>query len=153
MKYTAIIGEVKQHWFGYFPDFAGVFIVTATTRPALLKKLEYNLGEYIPLHQGKLPKAKVKSILDIPPDELRGLKNPEAVMVEVTQVNPLSLEIGRLIDSSQLTAAQIAARVGTTTSALSRMRNPKYTRHNFETVRRLAAAVGTRVTVHFEPLA
>ncbi len=152
MNYIAIIGQVKRHWFGFFPDFSGVFIITATTRAALVKKLSYNLSEYLPLHQGKLPAAKVKQVSDVEKDQLEGLVNPEAVVVEVVAVNPISLEIGRLIDSSELTAAQIAARVGTTTSALSRMRNPKYTRHNLETVRRLAAAMGLRMTMQFEQI-
>ncbi len=152
MNYTAVIGQVKRHWFGFFPDFAGVFIITATTRAALLKKLGYNLSEYLPLHRGQLPKAKVKQVSDLSNDQLEGLVNPEAVLVEVTVVNPISLEIGRLIDSSELSAAQIAARVGTTTSALSRMRNPKYRSHNLETVRRLAAALGLRMTMQFEQI-
>ena len=150
MIYTAIIGQVKRNWFGYFPDFAGVFLITATTRAALLKKLEYNLSEYLPLHRGQLPKAQIKSIADVAADELEGLRDPEAVKVSATEVNPISLEIGRLIDSSPLSAAEIALKLGTTTSALSRMRNPKYARHNLETVRRFAEAVGVRMTMRFE---
>jgi predicted RNase H-like HicB family nuclease len=150
MKYNAVIGKVGRNWFGFFPDFPGVFIIAATTRAALMKKLGYNLSEYITFHQGPFPKAKIKKLSDIDPEELEDIQNPELIAVEVADINPISLEVGRLIDSSDLTPAQIAAKAGTTTSALSRMRNPRYTRHNLETLRRLASAVGARVSMKFE---
>jgi transcriptional regulator with XRE-family HTH domain len=65
--------------------------------------------------------------------------------------NPLSQEIRRAIQKSGLTLSEIARRMGTTESAVSRMASPRYRGHTVGSLERLAEALGARLEVRFAP--
>jgi transcriptional regulator with XRE-family HTH domain len=51
-----------------------------------------------------------------------------------------------------LSQKELAARVGTTASAISRLEDANYEGHSLSMLRRIAAAVGQRVEVKFVPV-
>ncbi len=69
------------------------------------------------------------------------------VYVEPHPVNPTSLELRRALKASGLTAREVAKRMGTTPSALSRLLDPFYFGHSLESLRRFAQALGGEVRV------
>lgn len=52
-----------------------------------------------------------------------------------------------------LTQAQLAKRIGTTASAISRYENAEYDRYELRTLQKIAAACGVRVELNFQPKA
>jgi transcriptional regulator with XRE-family HTH domain len=63
--------------------------------------------------------------------------------------------VGRLLHDLRtragLTQKELAKRVGTTSSAISRLENADYHGHSLSMLRRIAAAVGHRVQIRFVP--
>jgi ribosome-binding protein aMBF1 (putative translation factor) len=60
-------------------------------------------------------------------------------------------DIHRLRTEAGLTQAQLARKVGTATSVISRLEDAEYTGHSLSMLRRVAAALGRRVEVRFPP--
>lgn len=72
-----------------------------------------------------------------------GLAPGDVVMfVEPAPVNPVSLEVAEAIRASGLTQKEVARRMGTTQSAVSRLADPFYWGHSVESLRRLSEALG-----------
>lgn len=63
-------------------------------------------------------------------------------MVIAQQIYDLRMEAG-------LTQAELAKRIGTSTSVISRLEDSDYERHSMSLLRRVAAAFGKRVQVRF----
>ena len=53
---------------------------------------------------------------------------------------------------SGLTQAEIAKKIGTTASAISRYENAEYDRYEIQTLRRIAEACGARLEIKFEDI-
>jgi ribosome-binding protein aMBF1 (putative translation factor) len=60
-------------------------------------------------------------------------------------------QILRLRLAAGLTQAEVAKRVGTTASAISRYENAEYDRYELRTLKKIAEACGGRFQVLFEP--
>ncbi len=148
MKYLAVIGKAApRSWNAFFPDFPDAF-TTASSRSALLNKLSELLG--LCLEEYPVPTERIQLFDQIHPDDLEGLSEVETTLITALEINPVSLEVARAIDQSQLTPSEIAKRMKTTPSSISRMRDPKYSGHSISALSRLAEAVGAKLTVRLE---
>lgn len=65
----------------------------------------------------------------------------------------LGLKIRRLRREAGLTQAQLAKRIGTQPSAISRLEDADYDGHSIQTLAKAADALGMRLIVDFEPKA
>jgi antitoxin HicB len=149
MNYLCVIGKYKRGWHGIFPDFAGEIIVGASTQKALEAKLANVLGAHLQAI-GHKPKPRFKTLKRIDPDLLEGLTDISSVMIEPASVNPVSLEVVRVIQGARVSKAEIAKRMGTTQSVLSRLSDPEYAGHTVGVLQRLAEATDTKLKVAFE---
>lgn len=123
-------------------------LATSTSRKDVLERASRVLGVYLfeqtvsgyavpkPLPHDKLALSDVEGDYEI-------------VDIEPMPTNPLSLEIAILIDKSGLTQSEIAKRMGTTQSVVSRLADPFYWNHSLKSLERLAKAVGREVEIHF----
>lgn len=73
----------------------------------------------------------------------------EIVDVQPLPTNPRSLEIARLIEKSGMTQSEIARRMGTTQSVVSRMADPFYWNHSLSSLDRFAKALGKTIEVRY----
>ena len=63
----------------------------------------------------------------------------------------LGWKIRRVREAAGLTLAQLAKKVGTTASGISRIEDADYDKHSMSLLHRVAVALGLRLTVNFEP--
>ena len=64
----------------------------------------------------------------------------------------LGEQIRDLREKAGLTQEQLAAKIGSSKSAVSRIEDADYDSHSLTTLRKIAAAFGQRLRVEFEPL-
>jgi len=64
----------------------------------------------------------------------------------------VAMDIYELRTRAGLTQRELAARVGTTASVICRLEDADYEGHSLAMLRRVAAAVGHRVVVKFQPI-
>jgi DNA-binding XRE family transcriptional regulator len=86
-------------------------------------------------------------------DEFVG-DNPERI-AEFEQARTdanIAGQVYQLRTEAGLTQRELAARVGTTASVISRLEHSDYEGHSMAMLRRIAAAVGKRVEVRFVPI-
>jgi antitoxin HicB len=149
MNYLTVIGKTGRNWVAIFPDFPGAIIVTASSENALEKKLDVALGAHLEAI-GNTPAPRAKRLKDVDEDLLEGMKSVKTALITPAHINPISLEVANLIESSGLTQSEIARRMGTSQSALSRLARPDYDAHSVPVLERLAGATGKRLRVTFE---
>ncbi|MGQ0809622.1 MAG: helix-turn-helix domain-containing protein [Nitrospiraceae bacterium] len=70
---------------------------------------------------------------------------------EESQKLAIGEQLTRLRREAGLTQAQVAQRVGTTASAISRYENAEYDRYELRTLQRIVRACGGRLDVTLEP--
>lgn len=77
------------------------------------------------------------------------LQNPKFRKGFEEEVEKLSIaeQIARLRVQAGLTQAQLAKKIGTTASAISRYENAEYDRYELRTLRRIAEACGGQLTL------
>lgn len=63
----------------------------------------------------------------------------------------LGMKIQRLREEAGLTQAQLARKIGTQPSAISRIEDADYDSHSVETLARVAEALGMNLIIDFEP--
>ncbi len=78
--------------------------------------------------------------------ELRALIDEEQINAEV------ALEIYELRTCRGLTQTELASRVGTTQSVIARLEDADYEGHSLRMLRRIAEALGARLSVHLIPV-
>ena len=149
MKYLCVIGKYKRNWWATFPDFPGQILVSASTPKALEGKLVNALGSLFETLE-KIPKAKTRTWKEINQDLLEGQTDFRTVWVEAAMVNPVSLEVAQVIQQASVSKAEIAKRMGTTQSVLSRLSDPAYSGHTVGALQRLAAATDSKLKIVFE---
>lgn len=97
----------------------------------------------------RLPRSDALEILDrmIGDDpELRALIEEERVNADV------AMEIYQLRTSRGLTQNELADRVGITQSVIARLEDADYEGHSLRMLRRIAEALGARLSVHLVPV-
>jgi ribosome-binding protein aMBF1 (putative translation factor) len=78
-----------------------------------------------------------------------GDSEAEALLEEVRSEAEIARTIHRLRTQAGLTQRELAERVGTTASVISRLEDADYAGHSLAMLRRIAAALGRRVEVRF----
>lgn len=78
-------------------------------------------------------------------------ENAAAELDEARESASVARCIHELRASAGLTQKQLAERVGTTHTAISRLENDDYDGHSLAMLRRIAAALGKRVEIRFVP--
>ncbi len=78
--------------------------------------------------------------------DLRALIDEEQINTQV------AVEIYELRTSRGLTQTELASRVGTTQSVVARLEDADYEGHSLRMLRRIADALGARLSVHLIPV-
>lgn len=149
-KYLMVVEQGKTNLSAYVPDVPGV---SATARS--LEEMRERMAEALAVHLEGEP-APEPSVLsraqaDRHAREVLGqsLTNDDIVeFIEPAPMNPVSLEVAEAIRTSGLTQKEIARRMGTTQSAVSRLADPFYWGHSVESLRRLSEALGAELELH-----
>lgn len=77
----------------------------------------------------------------------------EIAWVEPATVNPVSLEIERVIRAAGLSEAEVARRMGTSRAAMTRITDPFYWGHTLATLNNLALTLDRTLEVTLKPKA
>jgi transcriptional regulator with XRE-family HTH domain len=83
---------------------------------------------------------------------VEGKPEMEAILDEEREEAEVARLVYELRSRAGLTQKELAARVGTTPSVISRLEDANYGRHSLSMLRRIAAAVGQRVEIRFVPV-
>jgi DNA-binding XRE family transcriptional regulator len=78
-----------------------------------------------------------------------GNPEAEALLQEARAEAELARTLYRLRTEARLTQQELARRIGTTASVISRLEDADYTGHSLAMLRRIAAALGRRVEIRF----
>jgi DNA-binding XRE family transcriptional regulator len=70
---------------------------------------------------------------------------------EEAQKLAIGEQLSRLRQQAGLTQAQVAKRIGTTASAISRYENAEYDRYELRTLQKIVSACGGRLDITLEP--
>lgn len=83
----------------------------------------------------------------------RTLKNPRVrALYEAEKLNlQVALTIRRARETAGLTQGELARRVGTTQSVISRLEDADYEGHTFRILERIATALGQQVVIDLRP--
>jgi len=85
-------------------------------------------------------------------EELTGKSREIARLVEQDQANlDIARKIYELRTKAKLSQAELARKVGTTQSVISRLEDADYDGHSLEMLRRIASALEKRVEIRFLP--
>jgi len=85
-------------------------------------------------------------------EKLTGKSQEMADLVELEQANlDIARQIYELRTKAKLSQAELARKVGTTQSVISRLEDADYDGHSLEMLRRIAAALEQRVEIRFLP--
>ncbi len=85
-------------------------------------------------------------------EELTGSSQEMTALVEQEQANlDIARKIYELRTKAKLTQAELARKVGTTQSVISRLEDADYDGHSLEMLRRIASALEKRVEIRFLP--
>jgi ribosome-binding protein aMBF1 (putative translation factor) len=83
---------------------------------------------------------------------IEGKPEMEAILEEERGKAEVARLVHELRTRAGLTQKELAARVGTTPSVISRLEDADYGGHSLSMLRRVAAAVGQRVQIRFVPI-
>jgi antitoxin HicB len=128
-------------------------LATSTSRKDVLERASRTLAVYLfeqYLSELLVPKPLAHDQLDLS-DFVDS--DFEIVDIEPLPTNPCSLELAKMIEASGLTQSEIAKRMGTTQSTVSRLADPFYWNHSLSSLERLAKAVGQTVEIRFSKAA
>ena len=149
MKYVAVLERAPTNYGGFVPDVPGATGI-ADTREATLRSLAEGLALAIQdLTERGLPIPPPSDRADLNIDEHEPEESYEIVTVSPAPMNPVSMEIERVMDTAGITQAELARRMGVSRSVASRIIDPFYFGHSVKTLRRVADALGFELEVTF----
>jgi antitoxin HicB len=149
MKYLCLLNIETDGFSATIPDFGNSIISSGDTRDEIIQLTREALAIYLQ-EINENPAPKHFKLEDISAEILEDFDQPEAILIEPMPMNPVSLEVERIIERSDLTLAVLAKRMGTSPAALVRMKNPFYWGQSLETLRKLADATNAKLEVHFK---
>ncbi|MGI8746863.1 MAG: helix-turn-helix transcriptional regulator [Deinococcus sp.] len=142
--YLTIISSGERNWNALVPELH--CIVTAPGREDLLRLTRESIA--VALEGAPDAVARIRSAEGLSPGlraELDGTE--ELLFLPPAPMNPVSLEIEQALAAAGLTQAELARRLGTSRSAVSRLLNPFYWGHSLDILRRIAAALEANLEV------
>jgi antitoxin HicB len=148
MKYLLVISHDPDGFSAFIPDFNPGILVSADSREDAIR-----LGcEALTIYLSEVGEvsAKYLNLKNVPDALLEDSLNPEAVLIEPAPMNPISLEIERIIEWSGLTLTALAKRMQTSPAALVRLKDPFYWGHSVRSLREIASATGMSLEVKFK---
>lgn len=83
---------------------------------------------------------------------IRGKPDMEALLVEVREEDEIARQIYALRTDAGLSQRALAKRVGTTASVICRLESADYEGHSLSMLRRVAAALNSRVSLKMVPI-
>ena len=147
--YLIVIEKAAGNYSAYVPDVPGVAATGKSveeTRDHMAEALAVQLNG-MREDGDALPVPVLKSA-----DEVEDLAPGDAVaFVQPAPMNPVSLEVERVLREARLTQSELARRLGTSRAAVSRLADPFYWGHSLATLRRLAEVLGLEVEVRLKP--
>ena len=150
MKYPYVIEKAKNNYAGFFIDASCV--ATANTKEELKEKLSRGLAIYIleARKYGQHPSPTPEKNIDLSEYGI-SLDNEgvELGYTEPASINPTSLAIDQAIKAVGITEAEVARRMGTSRSALSRITDPFYWGHTMTMLKKFADSIGAKIEVSF----
>lgn len=143
-SYPVIISQGERNLSASAPDLPGCIAVGETG-----DEIERLMGEAMALHLLGLDEDGTARPEPTRPGRLAAPLKPHQRLtwLEPAPTNPVSLGIERAVRQSGLSGAEVARRLGTTRSVLSRLTDPFYWGHSLDSLRRLARALGGEVEV------
>lgn len=146
MKYLAVLEYGPENYSAHIPDVPGC-IATGKTLELVMQSISEALALH--LEDGSAPPVQTFDA------ELLELADRDSVAwIEPAPMNPVSLELERILKVKRFSQTEIAARMGIKRQSLHRMLSPFYWNHETETLRKFAAAVGMELQISLrEPVA
>jgi antitoxin HicB len=147
--YLCLLERETDGFSAIVPDFENSIVVSGDTREEVLELAREALALYLN-ELGDFPVARFKTLKSVPKALLEDFAHPMTELIEPAMMNPVSLEVSRIIERSGLTLTEIAKRMRTSVAALVRMKNPFYWGHSLKTLREFGEATGTSLEVKFK---
>jgi len=135
--------ETESSTYAGFCEGAPVFVAGKPSREAAIQALQEGLAYYL-AHLETEGRA-----LPRPPENARGEEGLELVWLTPAPVNPVSLEIERLMKKRGVSRSELARRLGVAPSAVTRWLDPLYFGHSLQTLRRVAEALDSDLEIRF----
>lgn len=142
MKFLTVVSKAKRNWCYTVPELH--CIGTHKTYEGALKLAAEAIAFADPQSDPEILDA---SQLD--PEIYGDDDDLEIVFLEPAPINPVSLEIEKLIKHSGISYRELAHRIGIGHASISRITNPFYWGHNVETLRRVTKALDAELEIKF----
>jgi antitoxin HicB len=147
--YAVVIEQANKNLSTYAPDLPGA-VATGRDRAEVIE----NMRSALLLHLLGLHESGEATPRPTPWEELQLQveldPSDEVVWLEPEKPDPVSTEILWAIERSQLSQAEVARRMGTSRSTISRLTNPVYHGHSLQTLRRLGEVLDLNLCVSLE---
>lgn len=147
LMYTAVVRNNGKNWSGFFPDLPGTAATGGDKEQLILR-----LSEVLALHLMDMREDSE----DIPApknysDVALAKRYPDSESVQIVEalVNPVSLEIGRVISETGKSLRQLEEEKGIGYSVLSRLQDPFYWGHSLKSLMAFADAFGVKPHIEF----
>jgi antitoxin HicB len=148
MPHLIVLEAGENNWSAYAPDLPGVVATgrnEADTERRMREALALHLYEM--KRDGDVLPAQI-STPDHYPDRAKG---DIARLVDPAPLNPVSLEIERVLAATGKSLRQLAQETGISQPTLSRLQNPFYWGQSVASLRTLARVLGAELEIRFRP--
>ncbi|MEX2541021.1 MAG: type II toxin-antitoxin system HicB family antitoxin [Trueperaceae bacterium] len=147
VTYLGVIERAPKNYSGFIPDVMGA-IGVAGIREETLKSLSEGLALALEdLAERGLPVPVPSDLENLNLDEYEPEEPYEIVSVSPAKMNPVSIEVENALESTGVTRAELARRLGVPRSVVSRITDPFYFGHSVSTLRRVADALGVDLQI------
>lgn len=143
--YPFIIEKAESNYAAVAEQFS--ILITADSREELGRNMPNTLAAH--LFEMRRKGLAIPAPITATQVDTSDFDEFEIVMVEPAPTNPVSLKVAITIEASGLTQAEIAERMETTQSVISRLADPFYWGHTIKSLSRLAKALGRKVEIDF----
>ena len=127
-------------------------MANAETRDKAITQAQQSLAIY--LRQMGYPAPHYIQLADVPKTVMANLlappNKPEGIRLTPAPMNPISLEIERIIERSDHSLRSLAQAIGTSPAALARLKDPFYWGHSIRSLRDVAQACNQQLEVKFK---
>ena len=145
MAYLTIISPGPNNWTALVPELT--CIITGKDREDTVRLSRESIA--VALEGTEVQSATITSIAQLRPELQANLSEGDTVeFLEPAPMNPVSDEIRQALEATGVSQAELARRLSTSRSAVSRLVNPFYWGHSLDVLRRVAEALDSALEVH-----